>query len=72
MRRTRARIHFYGRAILKVAVDEFDRATITDGSFTISMHSGRDLMATRHLVGSVARLLETIGNDGQVMEDGIS
>jgi hypothetical protein len=62
---------FYDSALRKVAVDECVRAAITDGSFTILMCFGRDLMVTRHLDASVARLLENIGNDGQVIEDEI-
>lgn len=62
----------YDRSILKVAVYEFVRAAITDGSFTIFIHFGRDLMVPRHLVASVVRLLKTIGNDGQLIKDGIS
>ncbi|KAF4221633.1 hypothetical protein CNMCM6457_001784 [Aspergillus fumigatiaffinis] len=62
---------FYDSALRKVAVDKCVRAAITDGSFTILMCFGRDLMVTRHLDASVARLLENIGNDGQVIEDEI-
>ncbi|GFG10588.1 hypothetical protein IFM5058_05002 [Aspergillus udagawae] len=62
---------FYDSALRKVAVGECVRAAITDGSFTILMCFGRDLMVTRHLDASVARLLENIGNDGQVIEDEI-
>lgn len=32
---------------------------------------GRDLSVARHLVASVASLLENIGNDGQIIEDEI-
>jgi hypothetical protein len=62
---------FYDSALRKVAVDECVRAAITDGSFTVLMCFGRGLMVTRHLDASVARLLENIGNDGQVIEDEI-
>jgi hypothetical protein len=62
---------FYDSALRKVAVDKCVRAAITDGSFTILMCFGRDLMVTRHLDASMARLLENIGNDGQVIEDEI-
>lgn len=52
---------FYDSALRKVAVDGCIRAAITDGSFTILMCFGRDLMVTRDLNASVARLLGNIG-----------
>lgn len=53
---------FYDSALRKVAVNGCVHAAITDGSFTILMCFGRDLMVTRDLDAPVARLLGNIGN----------
>ena len=62
---------FYDCRLRKVAVDECVRAAIDDGSFTILMSFGRDLVVTQDLVASVTQLLENVGNDGQANEDDI-
>jgi hypothetical protein len=51
---------FYDSALQKVAINGCVRAAITDGSFTILMCFGRDLMVTRDLDASVAQLLRNI------------
>lgn len=56
---------FYDCGLRKVAVNECVRAAIDDGSFTVLMSFGRDLVVTRHIVASAAQLLENVGSDRQ-------
>ncbi|KAL2829037.1 hypothetical protein BDW59DRAFT_142760 [Aspergillus cavernicola] len=53
---------FYDGRLRKVAIDECIRAAIDDGSFTVLMSFGRDLVVTRQVVASVAPLLQTVGS----------
>lgn len=53
---------FYDGQLRKVAVDECIRAAIDDGSFTVLMSFGRDLVVTRQLVASIAPL-RAVGGD---------
>ncbi|KAE8334190.1 hypothetical protein BDV24DRAFT_170453, partial [Aspergillus arachidicola] len=53
---------FYDGQLRKVAVDECIRAAIDDGSFTVRMSFGRDLVVTRQLVASIAPL-RAVGSD---------
>ncbi|PIG80619.1 hypothetical protein AARAC_007638, partial [Aspergillus arachidicola] len=53
---------FYDGQLRKVAVDECIRAAIDDGSFTVRMSFGRDLVVTRQLVSSIAPL-RAVGSD---------
>ncbi|KAE8155499.1 hypothetical protein BDV40DRAFT_294282 [Aspergillus tamarii] len=53
---------FYDGQLRKVAVDECIRAAIDDGSFTVRMSFGRDLVVTRQLVASIAPL-RAVGGD---------
>ncbi|KAL4936127.1 hypothetical protein BDV06DRAFT_228182 [Aspergillus oleicola] len=52
---------FYDWQLRKVAVGECVRAAIDDGSFTILMSFGRDLVVTRYLLKSVKQLMENVG-----------
>ncbi|KAE8391594.1 hypothetical protein BDV23DRAFT_69197 [Aspergillus alliaceus] len=53
---------FYDGQLRKVAVHECIRAAIEDGSFTVRMSFGRDLVVTRQLVASIAPL-RAVGGD---------
>jgi hypothetical protein len=54
---------FYDGRLRKVAVNECIRAAIDDGSFTVLMSFGKDLMVTRHLVASVAEIFKSTGSE---------
>jgi hypothetical protein len=54
---------FYDGQLRRVAVNKCIRAAIDDGSFTVLMSFGRDLVVTRQLVASVAPLLRAVGGD---------
>jgi hypothetical protein len=56
---------FYDGRLRKVAVDECVRAAIDDGSFTVLMSFGKDLIVTRHLVASVAEIFKSAGMEWQ-------
>ncbi|KAL4962593.1 uncharacterized protein BDV14DRAFT_177896 [Aspergillus stella-maris] len=52
---------FYNWQLRKLAVDECVQAVIDDGSLTILMSFGRDLVVTRYLLKSVEQLMENVG-----------
>jgi uncharacterized protein YaiL (DUF2058 family) len=54
---------FYDGQLRKVMVDECVRAAIDDGSFTILISFGKDLIVTRHLVTSVAQIFKSAGSE---------